>query len=105
MRIVSIGSCFPITPVDATKYSSLLPPRIEAAFSAIALVFLRPSSPVHAFAFPLFTTIPCFSISFIEISYWTGAAFTLLVVYVDADVHSASEYTNAISFLTFLSPA
>ena len=106
--IISIGSCFPITPVLATRTASSSIPSFSAVFAAISRHFSYPSSPVHALAIPLFTTIACalFDSNTTFLSHFTGAAHTLLVVNVPALTHGISENTSAISFLTlFLIPA
>ena len=56
---MSMGSCFPITPVDATSTESSGIPRISAAACAVFLQYPYPSSPVHALAIPLLQTTAC----------------------------------------------
>ena len=54
--IRSMGSCFPITPVDATKTPSCGIPRTWAAVAAVRLQYSMPSSPVQALAIPALMT-------------------------------------------------
>ena len=51
----SIGSCFPITPVEPirTPFSEIF--SASAAAFAVSLQYPNPSSPVHALAIPEFT--------------------------------------------------
>lgn len=54
--ILSIGSCLPITPVEAVRTSSSLTPATLATSLAISLQYSSPLVPVQAFAIPLLTT-------------------------------------------------
>ena len=51
-RILSIGSCSPISPVEQTKTSVAETPSASAVFSAVVCVFWKPCGPVQALAPP-----------------------------------------------------
>ncbi len=106
--ILSMGSCMPITPVDATRTPSAETPKISAAASAVALQYPYPSSPVHALAIPAFM-ITAWALSEWYTTCWshfTGAAFTIFVVNVPAATHGFSLYIMAMSVLSlYLIPA
>ncbi len=89
LQIFSIGSCMPITPVDATKTASSGIFKTSAVFFAVRLQYASPSSPVHAFAIPELTTTACANSLFdtIFLSHLTGAACTTFVVNVPAATH------------------
>ena len=84
--ILSIGSCFPITPVDATRTPSSDTPSACAAAFAVCAQYPIPSSPVQAFAIPALTMITWASAPLVTwfLSHFTGAAFTRLIVKVPA---------------------
>ena len=105
--IISIGSCLPITPVDAMSTESAGIESSCPALAASALQLLSPSSPVQALATPLLMTTACaYSELYTTLrSHLTGAAYTLLVVNVPAVTQAVLENTIAISFFTlFLIP-
>ena len=106
--IVSIGSCIPITPVDATSTEfSGIPSALDTACASLRHA-LSPSSPVRALATPLLITTACeYSLLYtIFLSHFTGAANTLFVVNVPAVTHGFSEKIIAMSFFVlFLIPA
>ena len=54
--ILSMGSCIPITPVEATSTEVSGIPSASAAAKAVCLQYSLPCSPVQAFAIPEFTT-------------------------------------------------
>ena len=103
-HILSIGSCIPITPVEPNRTELAGTPSTSPAVFASSAHASSPSTPVHALATPLFTTIACApsSLYTILLSPFTGAANTLLSVNVPAVTHGVSEKTIAISFLPFL---
>ena len=53
-RILSMGSCSPIRPVEQTKTSVAEMPSTSATFSAVLWVFWKPVGPVQALAPPEF---------------------------------------------------
>ena len=57
VQIFSIGSCIPITPVDAKSIEFSSAPSSDAAFFALCLQYSIPSSLVQALAIPEFITI------------------------------------------------
>ena len=85
--ILSMGSCMPMTPVDATRTLSAEIPRARAAASAVCPQYPMPSSPVQALAMPAFITTARAGAPLVTwfLSHFTGAAFTILVVKVPAD--------------------
>ena len=101
VQILSIGSCIPITPVDAKSIEFSSVPSSDAAFFALCLQYSIPSSLVQALAIPEFITIAftSTSLSVIFLSQSTGAAFTRFVVYVPADIAGTFEKIMAISVL------
>ena len=92
-QIRSIGSCFPITPVDATRTASSGISINSEVFFAVSLQYPNPSVPVHALAIPAFTTTACANALFftMSLSHFTGAAFTTFVVKVPATAHGSVE--------------
>src|SRR5258705_7024068 len=91
----SIGSATPITPVEATSTCSGSQPSALATSSVIRRALASPSSPVQAFAQPLFTTmaqpVPRVT-SRCRFETSTGAACARLVVNrpaIDANVSTA----------------
>ena len=54
--ILTMSSFTPMTPVDDTSTSDAEHPTVRAVSSAMARACARPSTPVQAFAQPLFTT-------------------------------------------------
>ena len=87
-----IGRGTPMTPVELTRTSSGRIPRRSAAYCAVLRAFWRPCSPVHAFAFLLFTTIAraCPSRRCSRLT-CNGAACTRFVVKVPPALAARSE--------------
>ena len=104
--IVPMGRNCPITPVDETSTSSRPTSSAEAVAPTIAQASSKPRSPVHALAFPLFTTIArntrerpiCSRVT------RTGAAWTLFVVRTTAAEAGTSDTRRQRSFFDFLTP-
>ena len=91
-QILSIGSCAPITPVEATNTAlSGTCNASDTAFASAAHAS-SPSFPVQALATPLLTTTACAKGEFatMSLSHFTGAAKTLFVVNVPAVTHGFS---------------
>ena len=103
----SMGRGTPITPVEQTSTSRDSTARPSATNWAIFCTSSSPRVPVHAFAFPLFTTkarTACFP----ETMFWshtTGAALTTFVVKAPATAAGTSEVKTVISNFFFLIPA
>ena len=99
--IRSMGSCIPITPVDATRTESSGIPSASAAACAVCLQYCLPCSPVHALAIPELATTAWTAAFFSTISrsQTTGAAFTTLLVNTPAARHGVRLNTIAMSFL------
>ena len=104
----SIGSCLPITPVEASSTASAGIPSCLTAASAVSSQNFIPSAPVQAFAMPALMTTACAQAEFRTMfrSHKTGAALTTLDVNVPAQIHGTVLYTIAISALSlYLIPA
>ena len=105
-RILSSDSETPITPVEATSTCSVGQPTSRAASAAIPRATSRPSSPVHAFAQPLFTITAravCRERARCSRETTTGAACALLVVNTAAAAagsfrHDEGEIDGAAGF-------
>ena len=81
----SIGSWWPMMPVEATRTSSGRQPSTRAATSAVRLAFASPVSPVAALALPALMTIARMLDDGTRArSHFTGAAHTRFVVNVPA---------------------
>ena len=103
---LSIGSCFPITPVELTTTSQGFIDNFFAQHDWVSSALLKPIVPVHAFAFPELIrtalTLFCCLIKFFETT--KGAAITLFSVNVPAALHGTSENIKARSFFSFFIP-
>src|SRR5512134_817163 len=101
-----MGRYCPMTPVDETNTSCRPTPVAAAVASTIAHASFNPRSPVHALAFPLFTTnarkVPEDFSCCLQTN--TGAAWTLLVVKSPAAYAGTSEKRRARSFFDFFTP-
>ena len=88
----SMGSCMPITPVEATSTLSSGTSRAAAQAPAVWPQYSMPSFPVQALAMPALTTTALAAAPPYTwfLSHLTGAACTRLVVKVPADTQSAS---------------
>ena len=104
----SIGMGTPIRPVEQTRTSFGFNPRRSAVSAHMVRASLRPFSPVQALAFPLLRITARFAPALrCSAEMRTGAALTLLVVKVAAEVAGDSEKTTATSSrvtLPFLIP-
>jgi hypothetical protein len=94
----SIGNVTPIRPVEPTSAEPRGNRSACSVKAAISLASLIPCVPVHALAFPEFTTTAC-AVPFFTRSRqtFTGAAQTWFVVNIPATVDGTSETINARS--------
>src|SRR5512137_2368006 len=86
------GSRTPMTPVEDTRREPSGSPRALLAEAEVRRTDAMPSSPVQAFAFPLFTTTPrrrprVFS----PFPHATGAAYTRFLVNTTSETQGVSE--------------
>ena len=104
--IKSIGSLFPIIPVEETSTLSNLRFRYLHTALIILLASLVPYQPVQQLAFPLFIMTALVGFPFFKIPFETrsGAALSLFFVKTPTASHPVFEYIRARSFLNLFIP-